>query len=330
VSVHIIAEGGTNHGGDLATAKRLVDAAVAAGANSVKFQIINPEGLYLPRFWRGGQYEENPVFAQRAAAALSDDEYRDLAKYSRSRGIEFAATVFDSAGVALVDELDVPYIKTASCDLNNSRHLAECAQTGRRLVISTGMASLGEIERAVNDVVRTGNSDVVLLHCVSVYPCALEEMNLRFLQTLRAAFGLPVGLSDHTESSLASAVAVSMGAQWIEKHFTLDRSAAGFDHAYAMEPDGLDSFIDDMRGAELACASRRAKLGADECSVKSRARRGLFAAHDIAEGAVLTDTDILAVRPEGPLAPNDAHLVVGRRAAHAISQYEPLSLESVC
>jgi N,N'-diacetyllegionaminate synthase len=330
VTVHIIAEAGTNHGGDLATAKQLVDAARASESDSVKFQIIYPEGLYLPRFFRDGTYVDNEVFAQRAASMLADDEYRELADYCRTLGIEFTATVFDKRGIALVDELGVAYIKTASCDLNNSRHLVACAETGRRVVISTGMASLGEIERAVADVLATGNSDLVLMHCVSVYPCRLEDMNLGFLSTLKSEFGLPVGLSDHTESSLAAAIAVSMGATWVEKHFTLDRSAVGFDHSYAMEPQGLRSYVSDVRSAEAACAPRADKLIAVEEGVRCKARRSVYAARDIEPGTILSEEDLLVVRPEGPLAPNEAQLLIGRRAERPISRYEPLTMELTC
>ncbi|MDZ4169168.1 MAG: N-acetylneuraminate synthase family protein [Coriobacteriia bacterium] len=330
MSVHIIAEAGTNHGGDLATAKRLVDTAAAAGADTVKFQIIYPEGLYLPSFYRNGHYEDNAVFIQRAAAMLSDDDYRELAEYGRSSGIPFTATVFDLRGIALVDELDVPYIKTASCDLNNSRLLVACAETGRRVVISTGMASLGEIERAVSDVLATGNTDVVLMHCVSVYPCALEDMNLGFLAALKQEFGLPVGLSDHTESNLAAAVAVGVGATCVEKHFTLDRAAPGFDHSYAMEPEGLKSYVCDVRSVDSACTPRAEKLLPAEEEVKLRARRSVYAARDIAQGETLAEADILVVRPEGPLAPNEAGAVVGRQPTSVIAKYQPITWEDLC
>lgn len=328
--VQIIAEAGTNHGGDLAVAKRLVDAAVASGADSVKFQMIYPEGLYLPSFFRDGSYEANTVFEQRAAAMLADDEYRELAAYCRATGLPFAATVFDERGIALVDELDVPYVKTASCDLNNSRLLTACAETGRKVVISTGMATLEEIERAVSDVLATGNSDVVLMHCVSIYPAPLEQMNLSFIPVLQAEFGLPVGLSDHTENSLASAIAIGMGATWIEKHFTLDRTATGFDHAYAMEPDMLARFVDDVRSCETATSPHQDKLMATELDVKARARRSVYAARDIAAGETITESDLLVVRPEGPLAPNEAADVVGKLANVPIARFQAIARELLC
>lgn len=324
--VHIIAEAGTNHNGKRSIAEELVDVAVDAGADSVKFQIIYPEGLYLPKLFQDGQYSDNEVFHKRRAMMLSDDDYRSLADYCKEKGIGFSASVFDRRGIDLLDELDVGYIKIASCDLNNSRFLIEAAELGRRLVISTGMASLGEIERAVSDVVTTGNTDIVLMHCVSVYPCPTERMNLGFLGVLKQAFSFPVGLSDHTENNLAGAIAIGMGAEWIEKHFTLDREAEGFDHEYALGPAGLAQFVRDMRAATEACLRQSVKVQSAEATVKNRARRALYAARDIQAGEVLKKKDVLVVRPEGPLKPNDLLLVLGRTAKRLIHQYEPLSL----
>ena len=328
--VHITAEAGTNHNGRLEIAKGLVDVAVDAGADSVKFQIIYPEGLYLPKLFQDGQYSDNEVFHKRRAMMLSDDDYRSLADYCKEKGIGFSASVFDHQGIDLLDELDVGYIKIASCDVNNSRFLIEAAERGRRLVISTGMASLGEIERAVSDVVTTGNTDIVLMHCVSVYPCPTERMNLSFLGVLKQAFGFPIGLSDHTENSLAGAIAIGMGAEWIEKHFTWDRKAEGFDHAYAMEPADLAQFVGDIRAATEACRRQSTKVQSAEAAIRSRARRALYARRDIQAGEALREKDVLVVRPEGSLKPNDLPLVLDRIAKRMIHQYEPLSLEMFC
>ncbi len=323
--VHVIAEAGTNHGGSLETAKKLIDAAAKAGADSVKFQLIYPEGLYLPRFYENGVYVENEVFSQREASMLSDDEYRELARYALQKGLPLSASVFDRRGIDLLDELDVPYFKIASCDLNDSPLLMRAAERGRKMIVSTGMATLDEIARAVRDIRRTGNEDIVLMHCVSVYPATMAQMNLSFVETLKDSFGLPVGLSDHTETSLASAMAAALGVAWIEKHFTLDRSAEGFDHAYAMEPDSFVAFVSDVREAEAACEARDEKVGAAEALIKGRARRGLYAARDLAEGEALAEEDVLIVRPESSLAPNDLEKIVGRKLVKGVRQYEALS-----
>ncbi len=314
---HVIAEAGTNHNGSLETGKALVDAALAGGADSVKFQMIFPEGLYLPG---------TEVFERRRQGALQPDDYRALAGYCRDRGILFSASVFDQRGIELLDELDAPYIKFASCDLNNAVLLRAGAETGRRLIISTGMSTLEEVEQSLRDVLATGNSDVVLMHCVSVYPCPTELMNLPFLDSL-ARLGRAIGLSDHTESSLAAAIAVSKGATWIEKHITLDRKSPGFDHAYAMEPDAFARYVADVRAASQACRPPPEKLSPQEVAVKQRARRGLYAARDLPPGHTIGAADILVVRPEGVLAPNDLPAVVGRSPARAIRRHDPLSWE---
>jgi N,N'-diacetyllegionaminate synthase len=325
--VHIIAEAGTNHNGELKIAKRLIDVAVDASADSVKFQMISPEELYLPQFFENGRYTKNSVYEKRAAKILSDNDYRLLSQYCSAKGILFNASVFGPSSLNLVDELNVSYIKIASCDLNNSRLLIRAAECGRKLIISTGMASLKEIEHAVSDIEATGNTDIVLMHCVSMYPCPTEQTNLSFINVLKHEFGLPVGFSDHTENSLAGAIAISMGAEWLEKHYTLDRNADGFDHAYAMEPNSLVQFVKNMRSITEACFKPIAKVQPDEIETRNRARRSLYAARDIQAGEVLSEEDILTVRPQGPLDPNDIFSIKGRHAGRLIHQYEPLSLD---
>ena len=323
---HVIAEAGTNHGGDLSMARRLVDIAVSAGADSFKVQMIYPDGSYVPEFYQDGTYAPNEVFGQRSATMLTDKDYRALAEYCRSSGVEFAATVFDARGISLADSLDVPYLKIASCDLNDSRHLRDCASTGRRIVLSTGMATLIEVDRAVSEISSMGNSDIVLMHCVSVYPCPIDEMNLAFVGTLRDNFPFPVGLSDHTDSSLPAIVACGIGATWFEKHFTYDRTVVGSDHHFSLGPEEFRAYVGDVRSAETTIAQRPEKIGQAEHALRSRVRRGLYAARNISAEEVIEDCDILVVRPSGPLAPDDVDLVVGHRAARDIARYEPLSL----
>ncbi|MHB9035038.1 MAG: N-acetylneuraminate synthase family protein [Armatimonadota bacterium] len=327
--VHIIADACTNHSGCLETALRLADAALASGMSSIKFQMINPEGLYLPEFYRGGDYAINEVYESRKSGMLSDDEYRRLADHCRGLGLPMSASVFDIKGLNLLEELDPPYIKMASVDLNNSALLKEAASRGRRMIVSTGMATLGEIERAVTDILSTGNNDLILMHCVSVYPCPLENMNLGFIDVLCAAFGLPVGLSDHSEGSLAAAIAASMGVEWFERHFTLDRSAKGFDHAHSSDPDQIAGYASDIMRSAAANEHQPVKVGESEATVKLRARRGLYAARDIAMGEVISENDILVVRPESAMRPNDAPLIVGRKAAADIRKYEAFAPASV-
>jgi sialic acid synthase SpsE len=326
---HVIAEAGTNHNGKLDIALKLIDTAVAASADSVKFQIIHPEELYLPMVYNNGNYIDNEIFYQRKKWMLPDEAYRELAAYCKDKHISFAASVFDKKGVKLVDDMDVEYIKIASCDLNNYRFLKTAAETGRTIIISTGMATLGEIEQAVLACTSTGNNDLVLMHCVSLYPCPLSEMNLRFIDALKACFNFPVGFSDHSQSNLATAIAVSKGVEYVEKHFTLDRSSEGFDHSYSLEPKELVKYVRDIRECESACRHKLNKIGEQENNVKNRARRGLYAACDIEAGKLISCTDVLISRPEGDLKPQDVDLISGKRACRKIHRFEAISIDLI-
>lgn len=324
-SVHVIAEAGTNHGGSLTVAKRLIDVAREAGADSVKFQIIYPEGLYLPQIWEGDQVSENEVFRLREAARLPDPNYDDLFSHATQAQIPLSASVFDERGLELLERADPPYVKIASCDLNNYPFLKNVARTKRKLVISTGMATAAEVDLAVETLTEAGNENLVLLHCVSIYPAPTEIMGLSAIAFMRERYGFPVGLSDHTETSLAAAIAVAEGATWLEKHFTLDRSLQGFDHAYAMEPEGLQRYVEDVRVCEKALVPPSLKVSEAEQDVRKRARRGLYAARDLIIGDALAEEDILIVRPEGPLTPGDLDSVLGRTLSSSLKRYQPLS-----
>jgi sialic acid synthase SpsE len=321
--VHVIAEAGNNHNGDVGTARRLIDVAAEAGADSVKFQVIHPEGLYLAAFPTADGYRENDVIAARRAHELSHDAYRELARHAADRGIAFSASVFDVEGVKLLDELDAAYIKVASCDLDNIRLVREVVATGRKVVLSTGMSTFDEVQRTLDAV---GTGDLVLLHCVSVYPATLEQMNLRFLDQL-ATTGYPIGLSDHTADATAAAMALAIGATWFEKHFTLDRTQPGFDHAYAREPEELATYVRTLRAADEALTPPSEKVGPQEAEVAQRARRAVYAARDLEAGEVLAEEDLLVVRPQGPLSAAHALEVTGRRLTRPLRRYEALEWE---
>lgn len=323
--VHIIAEAGTNHVGQLNQAKLLASIARQAGADSVKYQIIYPEGLYLPEFPKadGSGYDKNEVFQMRKDMMLSDEEWHQVNEYCRTLEIPASASVFDRRGLDLLDKWNPPYIKLASCDLNYGDLLRQAADFGRQIIISTGMASMEEIEEAIGILESCGHRDTVIMHCVSAYPCPVYDMNLSVLEDLKQ-FNYPIGLSDHTESSHAAIAAVAMGVSYIEKHFTYDRSAQGFDHVYAMEPDMLRDYIDDIRMVETALEPRIEKLSATEREVSKRARRSLYASRDILAGSRLTKDDIITVRPEGDFKPNDIGSVLGTTTDVTIKKYQPI------
>jgi N,N'-diacetyllegionaminate synthase len=327
--IHIIAEAGTNHNGSKEKAKELIDLARRAGADSVKFQIINPWGLYLPGQYSYGHYDIKKVIEIRQSTVLPDDTYRELASYSKTSGIAFSASVFDKEGLDLLCSLNPPYIKIASCDLNNIRFLKQVVERGKKVVLSTGMSSLQDIEKTLKALQTTGKPDLVLLHCVSVYPAKTEQANLSFIGTLRKNFGLEVGFSDHTGESVAACMALALGATWFEKHFTTDRTQQGFDHAYAMEEEGFAKYISDLRAAETAMAPKDEKISDAERYTRKRARRSLYASRDIKAGEMIRDEDILCVRPEGIMNADDIDLLIGKKAVAEIKQHEAFSLDKI-
>lgn len=327
---HIIAEAGTNHNGSKQTAIELIDIALRSKADSIKFQIINPWGLYLPGEYSYGHYDIKEVIKLRQSTVLSNDTYRELAQYCQEHGIAFSSSVFDKEGLDLLCSLNPPYIKIASCDLNNIRFLRQVAETGRKVVLSTGMSSLSDIEKSLKEVAKSGDiNNFILLHCVSVYPAKIEQTNLTFISKLKQEFGIEVGFSDHTGSSTAAVMALALGATWFEKHFTVDRKQEGLDHAYAMEEEGFTQYVADIRAAEIALQTGDQKISEAERYTRKRARRSLYAARDMAAGEVIRDEDVLCVRPEGVMNADDIDLLVGRALKSAIKQYSPFSLDHI-
>lgn len=324
-SVHIIAEAGTNHNGSVENAKSLVDLAVRAQADTVKFQIIDPNQLYLPGKYEFGTYDIEKVRSLRQRFMLSDEQFTELAEYAREKGVPFTASIFDIHGLNLLTRFNPPYIKIASTDLNNLRLLRSAGETGIRLIMSTGMSSLADIEKSVDAVTKSGCTDLVLMHCVSVYPARLEEMNLSFIDALRVAFGFPVGFSDHTENSIAASLALTKGVSFIEKHFTYDRKAEGFDHAYAAENEAFVDYVSDIRSAEAALRLAPAKISDRERTTRKRARRSLYAASDLRAGTVISDKHVLVVRPENVMSADQIDEVVGRRLVTDLIAYSPFT-----
>lgn len=324
-SFHVIAEAGTNNNGSLQKAKNLVDIAKRAGANSVKFQMINTWGLYLPGNYEYGHYKIEDVIRIREAGEMSDEQYTELSNYAKSVGIPFSSSVFDEKALKLLDQFDPPYIKIASCDLNNIRFLRQVAEYQRKIILSTGMSTLADIENTLSVINKESKCDIVLLHCVSIYPCNLEQTNLSYINTLKSKFGVPVGFSDHTGTSHAACVALSLGATWFEKHFTENKNQEGLDHAYAMEEIGLTDYINDLKAASLSIESQEKELTEKELYTRRRARRSLYAAKDLPVGHMLTDEDVLCVRPENIMQANEIDVLIGQKLTKSIQKYEPFS-----
>lgn len=345
--VYIIAEAGVNHNGQRDLAFALVDAAAEAGADSVKFQTFDAARLASKSAPKAAYQKQSTDAAESQLAMLKKLElprewHLELQAHARRKGIEFLSTAFDSDSLVFLADLGMPLFKIPSGELTNGPLLWQFARTGKPLVLSTGMATLSEVEQglaivahalsaeaepaSIDDVWRNWsradwrarlNGHVTLLHCTSQYPTPFAEVNLRGMDTLARAFGLPVGYSDHTEGILIPIAAVARGARLIEKHFTLDRSLPGPDHKASLEPAELMQMVRDIRALEVALGDGGKTPQPSEWDTRQAARQQVVAARDIAAGSVLTRDDLTTARCGRGLPPTALWGLVGRDAGRA-------------
>lgn len=329
---YVIAEAGANHNRDLGIARQLVDVAAEAGADAVKFQTYSGEALYstkTPGFEHFAPLSDKDPSELLEEIALPREWQVELRDHAASRGIDFFSTPFDETAVAELDALGVPAMKIASFEIVDPKLIAAAARTGRPLLISTGMATLGEVEDAVRDATEAGAVAVGLMQCTSVYPAPAERANLRAMATMRTAFGLPVGLSDHTTGIAVPIAAAALGAAFLEKHFTLDRTMEGPDHSFALEPDELAAMVAGIREAQVALGDGRKRgPGPEEAKENHRlARRSLIVVGDHPAGTVLSEEMLTAKRPGFGIAPRDLDKVVGRTLRVAVEHDDILTWE---
>lgn len=326
MSVKIIAEAGSNHNGDINLAYKLVDTASQSGADFVKFQIINPNTLYVPHYWEGNNKIENLVYERRRTEMLSYEEWEEVHAYSKKRNIEFTASVFDIEGIDFLKSLKVPFIKLASSDLNNKQLIQYISKSGIPLIISTGMASLKEVEASAKVFSEFNDlSNLNILHCVSVYPCKLENTMLHKIASLKKTINCDIGFSDHTLDSKAACIATSMGVSFLEKHFTIDTSMDGFDHKYASSPEEFKQYVKDIRAVEKSLNSETGLFEGEQVT-KIRARRGVYLNRNIKKGELIKKEDIIAVRPANNLNPFEMDTLIGLYAGEDIRDFEPMKL----
>ena len=330
--VYVIAEAGSNHDQKLDQAKRLIDVAAEAGADAVKFQTFAADRIVAETPTRA-KYLDSILPADKTMSdlfrelELPREWHADLFDHATAAGLDFLSTPFDFEAVDLLDGLGVKAFKVASYELWHLPLIREIASRGKPIICSTGMADMADVQDAVDTVAATGNEQLILLHCVVNYPPPFSDLNLRAIETLRAAFHVPVGYSDHSPGWTAPVIATALGAAVIEKHFTLDRSLPGPDHRFALEPGELRSMVEAIRDTEAALGDGVKRMAAAESDLYRTARRSLFAARDIAEGSTLTEADIAVLRPGTGIEVRDLPNVVGRTARRAIARHEPLSWE---
>ncbi len=330
--VYVIAEAGSNHDRDLDQAKRLIDVAAAAGADAVKFQTFAADRIVAETTTRA-KYLDDLLPPDKTMAdlfrelELPREWHAELFRHATDAGIDFLSTPFDFEAIDLLDDLGVKAFKVASYELWHLPLIREVASRGKPIICSTGMADLADVQDAVDTVAATGNEQLILMHCVVNYPPPFRDLNLRAIQTLRTAFQVPVGYSDHSTGITAPIVATALGAAVIEKHYTLSRDLPGPDHRFAIEPDELSAMVRAIRDTHDALGSGVKRMAPAEEDLYTTARRSLFAGRDIAAGAVVTDEDIAILRPGTGIEVRDLPKVVGRTARRAIRRHEPLSWE---
>jgi N,N'-diacetyllegionaminate synthase len=324
----IIAEIGANHNQSLSLAKEMITAAAEAKADAVKFQIYSAETLYSRKTPRHSGYDR-AIFDLIKEIETPRSWLPELADYCAKTGILFFATPFDDRAVDELDEVST-FFKIASFELVDLPLMRRCAAKGKPMIISTGLANMAEIEDAYLACREVGNEQIAFLQCASMYPAPASIMNLRSMETIHKAFGVPVGLSDHTRGIHISVAAVAMGACIVEKHFTLDQTMEGPDHPFAIEPAELKELVRQIREVEAAFGDGR-KLGPkpEEMEFYEKARRSVHAAVDIPAGTVITPEMLACKRPGYGVRPKYLPLLTGRRATRAIAADEWITWEMV-
>lgn len=321
--VFIIAEAGVNHNGDIQTAFDLIDAAHLAGVDAIKFQTFKTEKI-VTRSAQKADYQKNALaesqFDMIKKLELSYAEFEKLQQYCHAIGLCFLSTPDESDSLDfLADVLHVPMLKIGSGEVNNLPFLKQIAAKNLPMILSTGMSTLGEVETAVGTIQAVSNAPLTLLHCTTNYPCPMDQVNLSAMLTLRDAFRLPVGYSDHTLGIEVPIAAAALGATVIEKHFTLDTDMAGPDHKASLDPQQLAAMVRSIRHIEAALGDGIKRPNADEEKTRQVVRKRLVATRDLAVGQVLTDQEIDFKRADSGIFVEHLDLVVGKKLIAAVS-----------
>jgi pseudaminic acid synthase len=332
--VYIIAELSANHNQDFNEAVKLIHAAKEAGADAVKIQTYTPDTLTLNctneyfTIGRGTQWEGKNLYELYGEAYTPWEWQPELRKTAQEIGLDLFSTPFDPTSVDFLLQMDVPAFKVASFEIVDIPLIRTIARTGRPVIMSTGMASLAEIQEAVDAIRHEGNDQIALLKCTSAYPALPEEMNLKTIPDMAGIFRVPVGLSDHTLGTTIPVAAVALGACIIEKHFTLSRKTPGPDSSFSLEPHEFRTMVDAIRGIEKALGT--VNYDATEHEKASRVfRRSLFAVEDIAEGELFTGKNIRSIRPGYGLLPKYLPEILGKPAKKNICRGTPLSWDMI-
>jgi N-acetylneuraminate synthase/N,N'-diacetyllegionaminate synthase len=330
----IIAEAGVNHNGKLDLAKKMVEVAAEAGVDAIKFQTFRAEKI-VSQFTPKAEYQKRQTDLNESQLEmlkkyeLGWEEFKILADFTRQKNLIFLSSPFDEESADFLEEIGVSAYKIPSGEITNLPLLQHIAQKKKPILLSTGMATLGEVEAAVEVLKSSGATEIALLHCVSNYPTSLKEVNLRVMESLRSAFRLLIGFSDHTLGVTASLAAVAMGASIIEKHFTLDKKMPGPDHQASLSPKELKKLVQGIREVEEALGDGVKKLTAEEKEIKRVIRKKIVARRNLPAGTVISfDCIALKRSPEG-LDPQYLELIFERKTKVQIARDEPITLDKL-
>jgi N,N'-diacetyllegionaminate synthase len=320
VSVFIIAEAGVNHNGDIELAKRMVDAAVAFGADAIKFQTFHADKVVV-RVAEKAKYQMEATdrsesqFAMLKKLELSESQHRILIDHCQNKGILFLSTPFDLVSIGFLQSIDISIWKIPSGEITNLPYLIKIAQTGKPVILSTGMSTLEEVRTAVEILKYNGSSEIIVLHCNTEYPTPYEDVNLNAMLTMQKALDIKTGYSDHTLGIEVPIGAVAMGAVVIEKHFTLDKNMDGPDHKASLEPSEFAIMVQSIRNIEKAMGAGEKKPSPSELKNISIIRKSIVAARDIARGEKFTEDNIMVKRPGNGISPMKWFEILGTSAA---------------
>lgn len=316
---YVIAEIGANHNGDMQLAKQMIDSAKDCGADCVKFQSWTPTSLIAKEEYdRNQKYDDSPKkhFGSLKEMVdkyyLREEQHFELKNYCDTKEIDFCSTPFSEYEVDLLQKCDVPFFKIASMDINNLQLLSYVANKAKPVILSTGMATIGEIDRAVNHLVKNGCKEISLLHCISIYPPKYEDINLNNITMLQKTFGLPIGFSDHSIGFSIPLASIALGACIIEKHFTTDKNLPGWDHEISADPYELSIICNEGRNVSTSLGVFNRVISEAENEKKAKFRRSIVLNKSLKAGYILSLDDLTSKRPGTGISPDLINSIVGR------------------
>ena len=332
-SVFIIAEAGVNHNGSIELAKKLIDVAVEAGADAVKFQTFKADKLVSKRAQKADYQKQTTSIVETQyemlkKLELDENAHRILISYCKEKKIMFLSTPFDHDSIDLLISFEMPIFKIPSGEITNLPYLRHIGRLGKEVILSTGMANLDEVQDALEVLIKAGTSKekITVLHATTEYPCPIDEVNLRAMQTIHATFGVKVGYSDHTQGIEVPIAAAVMGACVIEKHFTLDCTMAGPDHKASLEPDELKAMVRAIRHVEQALGDGVKRPSKSEQKNISVARKSILASRPIKMGETFSDNNLIVKRPGNGISPMRWDEIIGNKAIRNFSADELIEL----